>query len=417
MKNRSRWTLLGGVLLGGALLSACASSSAPSSNKVSLSINYYNGAISDTAIENAKKAFPDYELNFKQLPANGDFDTKLKASLNSTSAPDITAINSNIADYIPYSDRFVNLLDYGTADLAQDYVEWKWDSCFTNDKSAQIALPLDIGPTALFYNTDAFQKAGLPTDDQAVSELLISDEAYMEAAKQMKEKADMPMFQSSVSLLRQRYRAMTQHIYDKDGNLTYADGQLKKAWDYAVMVEKNGYTLGAKGNSAEGANSVQRGLFGGMIEASWGINDLAEDGVSPKQWLVAKSPFLPSNYGGSYLAVIKTTAHPKEAADVVKYLTNEESQRVNYKELALFPANKKVFDDDFANVKHELFGDEQYNHYFIEAANALEYIPFDPRESAAFEAFEDQMTLVAEQGKDPEQAWNDAKKKVEEISK
>ncbi|MGT2950857.1 ABC transporter substrate-binding protein [Streptococcus cuniculi] len=417
MKNRSRWVLMSSVLLGGALLSACGSSSSTSSDKVSLSINYYNGAISDTAIENAKKEFPDYELNFKQIPANGDFDTKLKASLNSKSAPDITAINSNIADYIPYSDRFVNLLDYGTADLAKDYVEWKWDSCFTNDKSAQIAMPIDIGPTALFYNVEAFKKAGLPTDDKSVSELLSSDEKYMEAAKQMKEKADMPMFQSSLSLLQQRYRAMTKHIYDKDGNLIYADGELKKAWDYAVMAEKNGYTLGAKGNSADGANSVQRGLFGGMIEASWGINDLAEDGASPEQWLIAKSPFLPSNYGGSYLAVIKTTAHPKEAAEVVKYLTNEESQRVNYKELALFPANKKVFDDEFANVKHELFGNEQYNHYFIEAANALEYIPFDPRESAAFECFENQMTLVAEQGKDPEQAWNDAMKKVEEISK
>ncbi|HEM5123090.1 TPA: carbohydrate ABC transporter substrate-binding protein [Streptococcus suis] len=406
------------ALFSTAILGACTTSTNSTEvDKVSLSINYYNGAISEESMENAKKAFPDYELNFKQIPANDDFDTKLKASLNSSSAPDITAINSNIADYMPYYDKFVNLLDYGTEELADEYVKWKWDSCFTNDKSAQIAMPIDLGPTALFYNVTAFEKAGLPTDDVKVSELLSSDEKYMEAAKQMKEKADMPMFRSSVSLFQEKYRAMTAHIYDEEGNLTYADGQLRQAWDYAVEAELNGYALGAKGNSADGANAVQTGAFGSMIEASWGINDLVENGASPEQWLIAKSPLKPSNYGGSYLAVIKQTKYPEAAAEVVKFLTNEESQRANYKELALFPANVNVFDDEFAVVKHELFGDEEYNHYFIEAANELEYIPFDPREKAALECFEDQLTLVAEQGKDPEKAWEDAVKKVEEISK
>ena len=115
--------------------------------------------------------------------------------------------------------------------------------------------------------------------------------------------------------------------------------------------------------------------------------------------------------------MIKTSSHPKEAAEVVKYLTNEDSQRANYEELALFPSNTKVYDDSFKAAKNELFGDEEFNHYFIDAANELEYVPSDPRESAAFKCFEDQIILVAEQGKDPEKAWNDAVKKVEEMSK
>ncbi|MCC9085665.1 hypothetical protein LOS25_15795 [Enterococcus faecium] len=81
-------------------------------------------------------------MSFKQIPANDDFDTKLKASLNSKSAPDITAINSNISDYLPYADKFVNLLDYDSETLAADFVEWKWDSCFTNDKKRRLPCQL-----------------------------------------------------------------------------------------------------------------------------------------------------------------------------------------------------------------------------------------------------------------------------------
>ncbi|WP_461218083.1 ABC transporter substrate-binding protein [Lapidilactobacillus salsurivasis] len=415
--KKSHILVLAMSFMGGAMLAGCSNGNASNTDKVELSINYYNGAISKKSMAKAKEKFPNYKLSFKQIPANDDFDTKLKASLNSKSAPDITAINSNISDYMPYADKFVNLRDYDTEKLADDFVEWKWNSCFTNDKKSQIAMPIDIGPTALFYNVSAFKKAGLPTDDKEVSALIKDDDSLMAAAKQLKDKTGMPFFQSSLGLLQAKSRTMTKYIYDENGKLTFGDGQLKEVWDYAVTAEEKGYALGAKGNSADGANAVQKGLFGGTVQASWGINDLGENGVKPEQWMIARTPLGASNYGGSYLAVIKTSSHPKEAADVVKYLTNEASQRANYEELALFPANKKVYDQAFKTTKNKLFGDEEFNHYFIEVANKLKYVPSDPRETAAFKCFEDQIILVAEQGKNSDKAWQDAVKKVKEMSK
>lgn len=417
MKKKNVIKMLGITLLGGIILVGCgAKSDSGSSGKVSLSINYYNGAIGKNSMEAAKKEFPDYELNFKQIPANDDFDTKLKASLNSSSAPDITAINSNIQDYLPYADKFVDLSEYDTEKLAEQYVTWKWESCFTNDKKKQIAMPIDIGPTALFYNVAAFEAAGLPTDPESVSELIQTEEDLMTVAKQMKDKADVPMFQSAVALLQEKSRQMSKRIYDEDGKLTFADGELKEVWNYVVDAQKNGYTLGIRANSADGVNSTQRGLYATMLQASWGIADLLDSGVQPMEWLIAKSPGNASNYGGSYLAVLKTTDYPKEAAEVVKFLTNEDSQRSNYEELSLFPSNNSVFDDSFKDVKNDLFGDEKFNQYFIDSANELKYVPSDSRETAAFKCFEDQITLVDEQDKDPEKAWNDAVKKVEELS-
>src|SRR4051794_24843396 len=79
--------------------------------KVKLTIHYYVGAISEGSMNAAKEAFPKYELDFVELPADANYDVKLKTSLNSKSAPDIATVNSNIQDFLPYADKFVNLLD------------------------------------------------------------------------------------------------------------------------------------------------------------------------------------------------------------------------------------------------------------------------------------------------------------------
>lgn len=414
MKFKRGLFFIGLTAMVAVLAAGCGRSAKGASDKqVSLAINYYNGAISKAAIANTKAQFPKYKLQFKQVPSNEDFDTKLKASLGAKSAPDITAINDNIDDYLPYKDKFVNLQDYGTKDLAKDYVDWKWQSTF-GTKGYQIAMPIDIGPTALMYNVAAFKKAGLPTDPEQVSAMIKTDADYMKAADQVKTNAKMPMFLSTVALFEDREQKVTKDLF-KNGKLSLADGQLKAAWDFAIAAHEKGYTLDVKNSGSDSVNAQQKGLFGAMIKPSWSVEDLKENGVKPGEWLVAAAPGAPSNAGGSYLAALKTTAHPKEAAEVIKYLTNEKNQRANFKELSLFPSNKKAYDDKFKATTNELFGDEQYNKYFIESANKRHYFRADPRSSAVQRIFEDQMQLIQDQNKKPAQAWQDAVKKAQQV--
>lgn len=416
MKNKWKKLLLSGMALSAIFLTACGKGDKKdSSGKVKLDIMYYHGALGKTTIENAKKKFSDYELKFQQVPADTNYDMQLKTNLNSDSAPDIAAINSNIQDFKGYYDKFANLLDYGTGDLADKQVEWKWDSTLvkTDDGDYQMALPLDIGPTANFYNVKNFKAAGLPTDPDEVSEKISTIEDLMAAAKQMKEKADVPMFQSASDFLAELYQQMTKKIYNEEGELTFADGELREMWDYAVEAIQNGYSLGTLGGSVDSATAKARGLFGSHIQASWGIADLAESGAEPGDWQVAKRPGNPSNSGGSYLSVLKSTKHPKEATEVIMFLTGEDSQRINYKEQGLFPTFISLQEEDeFKNATHEIFGDQKFNKYFIESAQKLKYIELDPRESGAFRYFEDEINLVETQDKDPEKAWDDAVEQV-----
>lgn len=405
--------LLATVLFATAALSlaGCSQSAKADHGKVKLAINYYSGGISKAAIANAKHHFKDYTLDFKQVASDGSFDTKLKASLNSSAAPDITMINSNIADYTPYYKKFVNLQDFGTKALAPHYVAWKWRATLADHDRYQMAMPVDIGPTALFYNVANFKKAGLPTAPDAVSKLIKDPDAYLAAAAKLKAQ-HIAMFESSSETFSAAYNAMSEHIYAPNGKLTFAHGQLKQAWDFSVKALQAGYMLNTEANTTDGVVAEKKGQFSGMIKASWGIADLKENGVKPGDWAIAKSPLKPSNYGGSYLAVIKTTKQPKAAAAVVKYLTNAKNQKANYDELSLFPSHTAAYDDQFMATTNPLFGDEQYNKYFVESAKHLHFNATDSRESAAYDCFTKQLDLVTNQHKDPKRAWQDAVAKV-----
>ncbi|NGP46200.1 extracellular solute-binding protein [Bacillaceae bacterium SIJ1] len=398
------------------LMAACgAETSSEEEGKVEIKVQYYTQAISQGAIDAAKEEFPDYTLSFTELPADANYDVKLKTSLNSDTAPDIATINTNIQDFLPYSEKFVNLLDYSVDDLAGDYVDWKWESAKTADKEAMIAMPLDIGPTALFYRADLFEEAGLPTDPEKVAEEIATSDDYMEAAKQLHEQIDKPMFLSAVALLGEEYRKLDSGMYNTEGELILADGQLKEAWEYVVKAVDHGYTLGTKSNSIDNVNAINEGLYGAYIGASWGVMDVKDGEKSAGKWRVTKAPGGYSNQGGSYLAVLGNTAHPEEAVEVVKFLTNLDSQTANFKENSLFPAMKDTYEMEEMTVGDEFFGGQQIYEYFIDAAQNIQYVYRDTRDTAAFNLFSDQIDLVENQNKDPEEAWTDALERAKEL--
>lgn len=85
-------------------------------------------------------------------------------------------------------DRFENLYDLGAKDVKDQYLDWKWKSGENQDGDFLFGLPTDIGPKGLYYRTDVFEKAGLPTDPQEVANLINSPEAFEKLDYKLKRK-------------------------------------------------------------------------------------------------------------------------------------------------------------------------------------------------------------------------------------
>ena len=75
-----------------------------------------------------------------------------------------------------------------------DWLDWKVEGGKTNGKI--IGAGNDIGPTAVCYRSDLFQKAGLPTDRTEVAKMLGGDSAtwdqYFKVGREYTQKTGLP---------------------------------------------------------------------------------------------------------------------------------------------------------------------------------------------------------------------------------
>ena len=152
-----------------------------------LSMWTWVGSVNDGLIGQAEKAIPGYDgMKLAMTRIGTNYKTKVLTSLAGKSlVPDIVAINDDVATYFPNQDQFVDLKTLGANELEQDFLPWKWKLGITPE-GRMMAYPMDTGPTALFYRTDIFQKAGIDTDPAAVAELAPDWDSYIELGKKLK---------------------------------------------------------------------------------------------------------------------------------------------------------------------------------------------------------------------------------------
>ena len=157
-------------------------------------------------------------------------------------APDIVGLNDWIANFFPNKDQFVNLFDYGSKELEPLYLDWKWKQTIMPDGSYQIALPMDTGPTALFYREDLFRQAGFPTDPQEVGAKLKTWDDYLAAGRQLKDKfqGKVYMFDNINNVFGQVLAQSDKMYFDRSDRFIGDQTHVKRAWDLAVKVRSTG---------------------------------------------------------------------------------------------------------------------------------------------------------------------------------
>ncbi|WP_317906998.1 ABC transporter substrate-binding protein, partial [Bacillus subtilis] len=147
--------------------SSCQFAPMSGESKPVITLWYWNRSLSDDVIAKTQEAFPHVTIDAQKIGGD-EYKTKLHTALIAGRGPDIVAMNDWAYEYIAYAEEFVNLLDYGADQLEQEYLDWKWQAVQDPETGALIALPIDTGPTALYYRADLFEEAGLPTEPDEV---------------------------------------------------------------------------------------------------------------------------------------------------------------------------------------------------------------------------------------------------------
>ncbi|WP_274363159.1 ABC transporter substrate-binding protein [Paenibacillus thermotolerans] len=415
--NRYGWLALCLAMI--VTLSGCgllfAGEDASQSNKITLTLWYWNRSIDDNLIAQVEKQFPNIELHAQKV--GGDFKAKLKTTLAAKSGePDIVALNDWIMELFTSADRFYNLYELGAGDVESRYLEWKWKQGVTPE-GKMIGFPMDTGPTALFYRADLFEQAGLPTDPEEVGETIATWDDYIAAGEKLKQAFAGKVFLTDNigSVYNQVMAQGTDLYFTREGQyIGDRSEQVKKAWNIAVDMHEKDLLADAPGWSPEWNAAMNNGKIASFIGAVWMKQVLQEAAPDTAgKWRVARAPGGDGNNGGSFLSILKSSKHPQEAYDVIEWLQNPENQLTAFQTMNLFPSTPGVFEDSSMQREEQFFGNQATGNIFAESARNVKVAYFGERYPSIHGIMTRYLSNIANQNLDPDQSWSDAIKRVE----
>ncbi|WP_079417703.1 ABC transporter substrate-binding protein [Paenibacillus ferrarius] len=383
-----------------------------STQKITLNLWYWNGAISDSTIEAAKKKYPNIDLQAQKLPSGPDYLTKLKTTISGGgNGPDIVAMDSWVSTMLPYKEKFVNLYDQGAKDIQPQYLDWKWKMAATADNKYVIGLPIDVAPVVLYYRKDLFEKAGVPSTPEEIKNQVKTWDDYLNLQKKVKDATGTQLL-SIVDVFRNAIGQNSEGYFGADGKYIGDQAHVKKAWDTAVKAYQLGLTY-ANVNDTEKNAATNNSKISSFIGASWAVGDLLGAAPDTKgKWQVAYPPGGVGNQGGSFFGVLKSSKNPKEAYEIIKFLVSPDNLVAGYKEFGNYPSTPEVYSKPEMVNKSDFFGNQDLSSVFADAAKDVKVAPTDARDDMVATTLADEIGLIDTQKKDPEKAWKDAQDKI-----
>ncbi|MER5911615.1 ABC transporter substrate-binding protein [Streptomyces sp. NPDC001982] len=343
--------------------------------------------------------------------------TRLQAG---SGTDDIQAIEvGNITEAVQtQADKFVDL---GKDVDKSQWLDWKLAQATTKDGKT-IGLGTDIGPMAICYRKDLFQKAGLETDRTKLAAQWKGDwTKYVDLGKEYMKKAPKgtKFVDSASSVYNAALGGQDQRYYDKDGNVIWDKSTgVKNAWNAAMEVATSNMSAKLKQFDPTWDQGYANGTFATVACPAWMIGYIEQkSGDSGKgKWDVAAAPTA-ANWGGSFLGVPTASKHQKEAVALAKWLTAPEQQAKVFAKQASFPSTPSAY----ANLTPAAdttayFSGAPITQIFSDSANTIPTQYFGVKDQPIGTAITDIGILQVEQkGKTPAQGWDAASKEIKDV--
>jgi len=390
-----------------------ASGSDTSGEPVTLNLWTFGNFGYDELIEEYQNDNPNITIETLIQEFDPHHDALVTSIAAGSGGPDIAAAEvAFIGAFTNEADSFLNLLDYGAADIEGDYLDWKWAQATTLDGSATIGLPTDVGGMAICYRMDLFEEAGLPTDRDEVSALWADSwEDYIDVGRQYKEATGRAFIDNEGLLWDATVNQASDTYYDSDGELIYADSeQVRYAWDIVVSALDAEIDAKTPAWSAEWNAGMNNGDFAVLTCPAWMrgyIQDQAPDTFG--NWDVATVPEGGGNWGGSHLVIPAQTEHPQEAYDFMSWLLSPEQQLRVFEGTGNFPSTPELYDTpQMQEFTSEFLNDAPLGEIYAE--NALDVVAQNvgPNYNLINQEFGEALNRISDGLETPEEAWETA---------
>lgn len=370
----SRGTTAVAVVAGAAafalVASGCSSSPGSEDEQIELSITTFGTFGYDDLYKEYEKANPNIKIKATNIDTGGNARTDAFTKIAAGSGlSDIVAIEEGwLGSIMEVSDQFVDLNEYGAGDISDRWVDWKLAQG-TDPEGRVIGYGTDIGPTGVCYNGQLFEAAGLPSDREAVADLLGGDDAtwadFFATGQKYKDTTGKAWYDQSGFVWNAIVNQMPEGYYTSDGDLNVEDNaELKAAWLELADAAAGGLSANQSQWDWGGGKAFTDGTFATFVCPGWMLGVVKEQvekggGDATSGWDFADVfPGGAGNWGGAFLSVPTTSKHAEEAAALAAWLTAPEQQLKQFAAAGSFPSTTEAQEELAANpTPNEFFND------------------------------------------------------------
>jgi len=380
----------------------------------------------DLAVDEFNKTHPDVCVALENAGASTQEYTKLSDAIKAGSgAPDIATIEYFELPSFEVTQNLVDLSKYGIGSAKADEAPVAWSQ--VSRGSHVWAMPVDLGPMALFYNQQQFAAAGITvpttwTEFATAAQTLQSkdsstaitnlDPTNAQAMLALMQQADaFPFTYTGGSKLGIDFTGAKQQAFAEYWQKLIAAKQVTTAADFSPAQWSN---------LDDGTNAARLSPAWGPVGMQLSVKKTLGD------WRTAPLPQATSgshtsgNWGGSTLAVVKGTPHAKEAAEFVKWFGGSaDSWKILSGDVGgAFPGYLPLLDDPaFQHKTLPISGDSTPNTTFAEAAKNVENPEWPPIMTAALTKWTSTFAGVTKGSKTLPQAFKEFQQQMTTYAK
>ena len=370
----SRFSIISIILLVFVPLAACGGGSSTSgttgtsSGPINLTFwSWVTGIDKSVALWNS--THPNIHVTLQNVGAGPTEYDKLYTAIKANNEPDLAQVEFQLLPSFETTGALVDMSKYGANDVKDQFVPWTWKQVSLDN--GVYAIPQDSGPMAMFYREDLFKKYNIavPTTWAEYAD----DAAKLHAADPKIYMTDFPPKESGW---------FTGLVWQAGGQLFTTQGQ---SWKVSInnpqaqqvasywqnLVDKKIVKTEPDFTNAW-YQDLQTGGLASWMSGVWGGGTLLSN--APKtsgMWRVAPMPQWQAgqtqygNWGGSTTVLLKSSQHPKEAAQFAIWLnTNQQSLDNMIKGINIYPAYQPALSSPTVNGPNAFFGNQVIGQVF-----------------------------------------------------
>ncbi|WP_346957766.1 extracellular solute-binding protein [uncultured Arthrobacter sp.] len=390
---------------------AAAPSAETGKEPVTLTLATFNEFGYEGLLKEYEALNPNVKIQHKKAATTNEARDNLTTRLAAGSGlSDVEAIEVDwLSELKQYPDQFVDLKDPA---VEGRWLDWKTEAATTQDGHL-IGYGTDSGPEAVCYNSALFKAAGLPTDREAVAQMLGTTwDSYFDAGKKfVAAKTGAAWFDSAGAIYQGMSNQLEKAYENEDGTVIAAENPAVKDVYTKVLDASTKDNLSA--HLAQWSNDWVAGFqsqkFATTLCPGWMLGVIEGNATGVKGWDVANVfPGGGGNWGGSYLTVPAQGKHQAEAKKLAAWLTAPEQQIKAFTAKGTFPSQVKALDSEaLLGQTNKFFNNAPTGKIFAERAKAVGATPFKgPKFFAINDAMQQALTRVdVDKKDDAESSW------------